>query len=414
MTDLKYNGFMKKIRYTIDSFSVENFRSILKKQTLIFDSQLKAFYGANASGKTNLYKAMVIFRQFVRHSADPGSHGVPYEPFLLSDVAGDKNVCFEMTFHDDERNYFSYSFELAKDFVADEELRVKTNGRSRLIFRRSLGSNDSATRNGFGKKFFNGNEAVRKDSLLITLARSTQNPYADAVYRAVSSINYIDLSAANSLRGRAVDLLQEKPILYDKLIKLFDEADFSIESLSYNVTSIKPEMLENAPFSDDVKKQILASGKSVTINTTHAVRNKDGDKVGSTIFNMGVHESLGTSNFFVLMTLVLDTILEGKMLYVDEFGASMHTELCKFIIKLFKKSKTEAKLVINTHDVGLIKNGPLGILERDEIMIVEKDVLSETIITPLKDKMHRSDENVGKKYMLGLYGGVPIMSEVEK
>ena len=129
---------------------------------------------------------------------------------------------------------------------------------------------------------------------------------------------------------------------------------------------------------------------------------------------MESQESLGTNNFFVLATAILDIIDEGKTLYVDEFGASTHTALCDFIIRLFKKSKSNSRLFINTHDTGLIKNGSSGILDKDEISIVEKDRFDETIITPLKEKMQRSDENIGKKYIFGLYGGIPIFSEVDE
>ena len=404
---------MEGIKYVIDEFSVENFRSIFKKQTIVFDSNIKAFYGANSSGKTNIYNAMSAFRQFIIHSADPSSHGTPYTPFLLLEGASDVPSVFGIKFHGGEE-FYEYSFSIDRDGVKEEEMYDLSSSRPRLIFKRSVGSTEGATRNGFHKKLFDGDGAVRNDSLLITLAHSTKNKYANAVFKAVRSINYVNLSRIDMFRESAVVALQRKPELYGQLIKLFKDTDFSINGISYSISKFTPESLAGVPLPEEVKKQLIDNGHNTIINTVHSVRNRDGDRVDTVMFDMNSQESLGTNNFFVLAVIMLDIINEGETLYVDEFRASTHTELCRFIVEFFKKAsvKTGARLIINTHDIGLIKNGSIGVLDKNEIMIVEKDLLDETIVSPLKEKMRRNDENIGKKYVLGVYGGVPILEEV--
>ena len=408
---------MEKQHYIVDSFSVENFLSIKDKQTIFFDSKVKAFYGANASGKTNIYKAMMNMRRFVKNSTNPDSHGTPFVPFLLSNSTRDKASSFSITFHcAKNKTSYKYAFSATTEKIIEEEMYDLSSSRPRLIFKRSNGSTDTATRNGFGKKMFEGNESVRDDSLLITFARSTKNEYANAVYEALSNVQYLDLSKIDIFRGEAVNLLQKHPEYYSQLTKLFKEADFSINSFSYNIAKITPDALENSPFNEETKQRLLSIGQNVTVNTTHAIRDERGDKIDSMIFDMDMQESLGTNNFFNLAIAVIDVINKNKTLYIDEFGASMHTELCKFIIKYFMRysGQTDSKLFINTHDIGLIKNGSLGILTPDNIVIVEKNFLDSTIITPLKERVHRSDENIGKKYVLGVYGGIPIFSEVDE
>lgn len=408
---------MEKQYYIIDSFSVENFLSIKDKQTIFFDSKIKAFYGANASGKSNIYKAMLVMRRFVKESADPNSHGTPFMPFLLSDSTKDKPSSFSVTFHCKQgKASYKYEFSVVAEKIIEEKMYDLSSSRPRLIFKRSNGSTDTATRNGFSKKMFDGNESVRDDSLLITFARGTKNEYANAVYKALCNVQYLNLSKIDIFRGEAVGLLQKHPEYYDQLAELFKEADFSINSFSYSIAKITPDALENSPFNEETKQRLLSIGQNVTVNTTHAVRNEQGDKIGSMIFDMDMQESLGTNNFFNLAIAVIDIINENKTLYIDEFGASMHTDLCKFIIEYFMRhsKQTDSKLIVNTHDVGLIKNGSLGVLTSDDIMIVEKNFLDATIITPLRERIHRSDENIGKKYALGAYGGIPIFSEVNK
>lgn len=401
--------------YIIDSFSVENFLSIKDKQTIFFNSKINAFYGANASGKTNFYKAMMYVRRFIKKSTDPDSHGTPFTPFLLTESTRNKPSIFTISFYclQDKKSY-KYSFSATPEKITEEEMYDLSSSRPRLIFKRSLKSTDTATRNGFNKKMFVGNGSVRDDSLLITFARSTKNPYADAVYKAVHNINYLDLSEIDKFRGQAINILQRHPEYHEQLVSLFKEADFSIDNFSYNVAKITPDSLTDSPFNEKTKQYLLSMGQNITVTTTHVIRNDSGDKIGSIIFDMDTQESLGTNNFFNLAVAIIDTINNNKILYIDEFGSSMHTELCAFIINYFVRhgQKTDAKLIINTHDVGLIKNGSLGILLPENIMIVEKDSLDSSIIVPLKNRMHRSDENIGKKYILGVYGGIPILDEV--
>lgn len=407
---------MESKHYTISSFSVENFLSIKAKQTIFFDSTVKAFYGANASGKSNLLKAMTSARRFIKESTNPDFHGTPFKPFLLSNATKTKPSIFSITVQCmEDKTIYEYSFSADAERIIEEEMRDLSSSRPRLIFKRSNGPTETATRNGFNKKMFIGDEAVRDDSLLITFARSTKNQYANAIYNAVYNINYINSAEIGRFRGRAVDILQKHPEYHEKIMQLFKKADLPIDDFKYSVTRITPDILSNSPFNEETKQLLLSMGQNITVNTVHGVRDENGDRVGSIVFDMDTQESLGTNNFFNLAVAIIDTISQGKTLYIDEFGASMHTDLCKFIIEYFLKhaDHSDAKLLINTHDIGLIKNGSLGILGINDINIVERDKFDSTIVVPLKNKTTRTDENIGKKYTLGIYGGVPMLSEVE-
>ena len=396
----------------IDSFSISNFCSFYKEQTVTFNSGVMAFYGANASGKTNLYRAMLVAALYIQQSIDPASRGVPYFPFLLLDKSADEPSVYTFLFHKGMKKY-KYSFSAKCDKIVDEKLYDLSSSRPRLIFDRAAGSSDAATRNGFPKKLFSGNEAVRDDSLIITLAQQTKNIYANTLFEAINNIALFSLNGINAVRSSSVDILQDNPSIHNKVLDLLKRADFEITSFNFSVSKITKEMLAGSPFSDVIKDQILKTGKNVSVNTTRTVRNNEGDRVRAITFDMEQQESLGTHVFFCLAIILLDSIEKGKILYIDEFGIGLHTDLCKFIIEFFKREgvKTGAKLIVNTHDTGLIKNGRLGILNRNEIMIVEKDRFEESIITPLQDKIRRPDENIGKKYALGVYGGVPILEE---
>lgn len=407
-------GMDGKVR--MDAFSVKNQRSFYKEQKINFNSDVMAFYGANASGKTNLHKAMLVAVLYIEQSINPDSRGVPHYPFLLLEGANEEPSVYSFWFHDAERKY-EYSFAAKGGKIVSETMKDLTSSRPRLIFdRENAHGSDTAARNGFPKKMFRGPEAVRDDSLIITLAQQTKNPYANALFGAIHNLALFDLNGRDGLRDIATDILQRDPEIHKKVLRLLKRADFPIMSFSVNISKITRDMLTGAPILEEVKEQLVKTGRNISVATTRTVRNQDGDRVGTVIFDMERQESLGTYIFFYLAVIMIDAIENGKIVFIDEFGSSLHTDLCQFVIKFFKREgrKTGAKLVFNTHDAGLIRNGNLGVLEKDEIMIVEKDRLEETIITPLKDKMKRADENVGKKYALGMYGGVPILEEIDE
>ena len=104
-------------------FSVENYRSIQEKQTLsmvaaedetMLDSNTfsipnnddlrlvtsAAIYGPNASGKSNLLKAMQVLKNLVINSASRMQAGdkLPVEPFILNSKSAKQPTTFEVIF----------------------------------------------------------------------------------------------------------------------------------------------------------------------------------------------------------------------------------------------------------------------------------------------------------------------------
>jgi AAA15 family ATPase/GTPase len=111
-------------------------------------------------------------------------------------------------------------------------------------------------------------------------------------------------------------------------------------------------------------------------------------------------ESTGTQQFFNLAAPILHTIANGMTLYIDEFGTYLHPDICQFIVKLFNSpelNKAGAQLIVNTHDASLMSK-EAELLKREDIVIVEKNYMEETLITPLIEKSVREGESFEKRY----------------
>jgi hypothetical protein len=375
------------------------------------------FYGANASGKSNVFKALFNVWNFIQNSTLPntrstpffsGAQVIPYEPFLLRKKNAGLPSTFEIVFGDSVKQY-RYMFSVNAGKVVEETMFDLSTSRERTIFVRSKGLNPTATKNGFGKKIF---ETTRDDSLLITRAQEYANEYAGAVFEFLNNLHLITIGGTTPLRGLTIRMLQQNPAIKGQVLSLLRRADFPIRDFIFEMGDIPQEIIDGAPFADSVKTQ-LRGQKTTFTQTVHTVRNDDCDVTGSIAFNMDEQESMGTNVFFDIIVPIIDTLNNGKVLYIDEFNSNLHIDICELIVKLFKENNTGAKLIINTHDVGLMKSsGGQGILDDKDIVYVEKDMFEQSVITPHgKKKTMRKDDNIEKKYRFGVYGGKPLIWE---
>ena len=113
---------------------------------------------------------------------------------------------------------------------------------------------------------------------------------------------------------------------------------------------------------------------------------------------------------------LVDAILSGKILVVDELDAKLHPFLTRKIIGLFMDSginRNGAQLIFATHDTNLLN---LQYLRRDQIWFTEKDKTDSTELYSLVEfrddagNKVRNDRNIEKDYINGRYGAIPFMS----
>ncbi len=129
-------------------FRVKNFRSIRDEQVLSLEAsshkdpldntisigkkgnllRSAVIYGANASGKSNVVKALGFMEYFVRRSAknDP-EDPIPVTPFLLDPRFKNQPSEFEITFIHNQVRY-QYGFAVTKSDVESEWLYAYPKG----------------------------------------------------------------------------------------------------------------------------------------------------------------------------------------------------------------------------------------------------------------------------------------------
>jgi AAA15 family ATPase/GTPase len=157
-------------------------------------------------------------------------------------------------------------------------------------------------------------------------------------------------------------------------------------------------------FPPEVKRAIQKNG-STSFKTVHAIRDDERTVIGYRDFDFWSQESMGTQKFFEVAVPIIDAIDNGKTIFIDEFGTYIHPTLANAILGLFDKDKGgNAYLILTTHSTTMLRD-----LARDEIVLVEKNHAEESLITPLSSLGVRDGEAFEKRYLSGLYGGIPII-----
>ena len=124
------------------------------------------------------------------------------------------------------------------------------------------------------------------------------------------------------------------------------------------------------------------------------------------------HESAGTQRLAGLVGLILYTLKTGGVLVVDELERSLHPLLMREIVMLFKKRRHNpkgAQLIVTTHNTDLLDD---SILRLSEIALVRKTKVNGTLVRRLVDARKEGEDirnvtNFRRQYLAGFYSGIP-------
>lgn len=119
-------------------------------------------------------------------------------------------------------------------------------------------------------------------------------------------------------------------------------------------------------------------------------------------------ESKGTRSFLKLYPIIAQALSSGGIAIVDELDASIHPMILPEIFGWFHdraRNPNDAQLWVTCHNASL-----LDFLSKEEILFCEKDALGRTTVYALTDIAGvRREDNFYKKYLGGVYGALPVI-----
>lgn len=418
-------------------FSVNNYRSIKDTITFSMLSSSKnentfkirkynllnsaVIYGANASGKSNLLRAMAFMGRIVLNKTKviQSTDILPHDPFRLNSSTKDASSTFEIVFFIDEVKY-RYGFELDNTTVYAEWLYVDEKGKEAKLFYRDSEDEEYVNSQKFkeGYIFFDNSKSkirVSSNQLFIWKCDQDGGEISKSILKWFSRFNLIDGLDHGGYISYTMKKMEDLTFK-NEMINLVKTADIGIENITILEEEVPLDIIENMNLPIDLKEEIIKDGglKSVSINTYHKKFDENNNEIGNEIFELDDEESLGTRKFFKMSAPILNTLQEGKILIIDELDASLHPMLTKHLIKLFSDkdiNTKNAQLIFATHDTNLLKP---QIFKRDQIWFTEKDKYgSTTLYSILEIKGVRANDDFEKQYIQGKYGAVPYLGKFE-
>lgn len=332
-----------------------------------------ALFGANASGKSNVIKAIRACVNMVRSSHNYNvDTRFAISPFKFEDYAN-KPSSFYIRFLLNGVEY-EYSFSFMHDEIITETLYYYPNGRKSLVFSRdeSRGTEkkDIYEFKTVIKRPFDVADNTSKKTLYISRASQMDREIAQKIFLFFCNDIVLDYQVAN----------------IDSLDNLFKER--------------KEQMLEALRTADsDIIDFKIQNNAITTFHRTNP----------SVAFDFETEESEGTKTLFRMMVRMIGIIHEGKMLLVDEIDNSLHTQLVEFVIGMFNHSD-HAQLIYTTHNTHLLNT---DFQRRDQVYFVNKREDGSSDLYSLFDfKDFRDTLDMEKAYLQGRFDAIPTISNL--
>ena len=423
-------------------FSVENYRSFKEKVTFSMlasddtsheDANVitlpdgkrllksAAIYGANASGKSNLIKAMDFMSSFVytSHQKRPDDR-IQVEPFKLDATCLDKPSKFDIIFYCNNVKY-AYGFSATTRDVIEEYLYSFQDGNDdeQIIFSRNSAIDPEY-------EFAQGEDTVLlkhlcqfngNNKLYLSTAFIFNYPKVVDAYKWICDLNSYNFNSPYNIlhtgyfdKDADEEKLQGARVHVNKAIQWVKEIDVAISDVQINEN---PDLFkDDFTFNNDNWERYLKIQNN--IETTHEVHNPDGTRT-QFVLNFYNNESAGTKWFFSIALYFAERMSRAGIFIADELNISLHTLLAKHIVSLFHSTISNplcSQLIFTTHDTNLLD---LDLLRRDQIWFLEKnpDVGGTSMFSLCEFDVDENSEkafaNIEKGYLLGIYGAIPFV-----
>ncbi len=390
-----------------NTITVESFGQKLLRSAVL--------YGANASGKSNLIKAIKFANRFIRQSDTfKPETKIPIQLFQLDKNSQQTPSKFEFTFIHQAIRY-QYGFTVDRQRIYEEWLIAYPKGRGQTWFERTLKPNSNEYAWQYSSHLKGDKKQLEKlitkkpNALFLSVAATFEHEQLYSVYQwFAKNLLIIDINEMNEMLEiitalKAITNNDFREIMRKRLqFADLGIADFLVEKKTATLPDNLPNELRSI-FEDEGESE----GERIELDIQMKHQTQEGSLVSFPMRD----ESLGTQRYFALGAPWFDTLSNGATLFVDELDASLHPVLVKALVAQFHNlalNSKNAQLIFNTHNVTLLDH---ALFRRDQVWFIEKDGDGASHLYPLLDFSPRQGESLAKGYLQGRYGAIPFLQE---
>ena len=346
-------------------------------------------FGANASGKSNILKAINFCCRMVLESHQHNENSVfNYAPFKFGDYKN-KPSNFLIDFICDDVEY-EYSFSLLQSKIISESLFHYPNDRRARVFERE-GSEYKFAESVLARP----NDVALNTSdknLFLSRASSMNRELAQKLYRYFLSTFMLGLIPLQDMNVESY-FDANKPLILAAL----QQCDSDICDIEKKIETVAmPMPVPGNPF-----------GAPGRVMNREFVRFVTYHKISPNVpFDID-EESGGTKRLFSILLRMIDVVKNKKSVMLDEFDTSLHASISEFLLDLIHAS-SQSQLLFSSHNLSLIN---MNRFRKDQIVFVTKNETGATEVQSLYDyKDFRENMDAEKAYRQGRFDAIPIVT----
>lgn len=424
----------------IINFSIQNFGSVKDKQTLTFEAdksdhlensyiihtnglrllKIALIYGANASGKTTILKALEFLRDIVLEPETKKTDELDFQPFLFDSETPNQNSVISIEFIANDTKYF-YEVEFFRKAVVNETLNFYNPNKAN-VYKRTTDINNQLTEIKFGSKI-KIDKTIEKNLEANTLWNNTvlggflkTNVDVKELKEAIEWFkNYLRplIFTKTQLEGFVTSKIDKGELSKLDVINILKKADFHISDIV--IQEEEKEIPDG--FIEFVKKQLKApdnevkkleeKGKitSVNIELEHTVN--------QTKYTLPIEmESQGTRRFYGFAGLLALLIKNSTAFPIDELESSLHPDLYTHFILSFLLNTDKSQIIATTHNREILDNK--DVFRNDAIWFTDKNEECSTELFSLADfdsSIVRNTTNIYNAYKSGKLKATPNLGD---
>jgi len=404
----------------IVNFSIQNFGSIKDKQTLSFEAddsnhledtyvvhtagkrllKLALIYGANASGKTTVLKALDFLRDLVVNPKEKKTDILHFDPFLFDVQTPQQPTELSIEFVHEEVCY-QYEVAFSRQVIISEALYIDTFERV-LVYSRTTDIEEQLTKISFGDKITidkNAQQVLELNTLWnnTVLGGFLKTNINLEEFRRVADWfgNYLKSIVApdTKLDTYITNEIDDEKITKEEILEILKKADFNISDM---IIRKKEEFVQKyLPrfFKVQIEGRIIFQ-----------------HKIDNVFYSLPMEkESEGTKRFYGFAGLLALLVKTPTIFPIDELESSLHPDLYTHFLLSFLQNAQHSQLIATTHNRELL--GDSDIFRNDVIWFTDKGEDCATELYSLADFDTSAIKNFLNAYKIGKFSGVPRLSD---
>lgn len=361
---------------------------------------LVAIFGANGSGKSNVFSAFKAMGNDIVNKFDKQERHVLIIPFVFNEQKRDEpsefEVCVNILDHEYRYGFARNQEQVIEEWLFEKKFHKTSKSKEKCIYHRSH-NGISMDRNLSAEKLeiqFVNSMLEKTELLLSALGRRNKSRYS---------------------------------CVYEWFVRIAQIQDFSNDMFEWvNISLFAKYLYNQAEILEDVIALLREFDDAIV---TLKIEREIGDDLNEEYKIYSIHrcddheemlipfesESSGTKKIFSLAVYLLISINSGTVLFVDELDSKLHPLALRYLLRLYSdrnKNIGHGQLIFSSHNLVCLDSSDL---RRDEIWFVEKNNQVSTMYSlyDFDDCGIRSDLSFGKHYLSGRFGAVPFQKSEE-